>query len=703
MIHRLLFVALVAVVLGPSASAGAARGRDWLLLGSNRDGTQRAYSMRRDGSRLSPVVPSAVLVPSATTRDGRLLAYLGPHDAIYVSRADGTGLRRLVRSGDVEGFSPDGKLLAFSGLIDSVIHVVGTNGRGLRRLVTIDDSPDLHYPGPDWSPEGKAVVVATVVDEEHDRYGLVVQPLRGRRRLLVRSGTAAESDSAGIDEPEWSPDGRWISYVNSEDAARRNGLWVIHPNGRGLHRLAATFAGGTDWSPDGRWIAYLTDGDRTDLRLVSPDGTRRRRLVAGADAFAWSPDGGRLAVEVGSSLVVVDLHGRASARVRLDGLRVDSYMWSPDGRQLVLQASARGDPTQIWAVGSDGKGLHPLTNEGENQLVGFTALAPSLPPAAPIPPPERVLGADTVATAAPVADLSADGGSVAFITQATPTDCDHVAVWTPGAQSVARYDLRAPCGFGDSHVYGVELAGSRVAWTAFSYGETEVAVKSPSLARPVSLRSEQLPESEWPGRLWDFHVRGDGDLLVYGDDRSGLIRIDAGSEKCGAGVFCTTLRGYQDGHTCCPESVSAGLIAVREPGAVTLVDEHGKIVRVFPFVPDDVNAARLDGGRLVVWRFGVLEVYDAATGLRVLSQPMPAGYRLADVDGGIAVLLGTNRIMLLSLDDGRSLVLQPGQEPTLADLEPPGLYYSYATGDGGGHLAFMARAELERRLDGSAR
>ena len=101
-----------------------------------------------------------------------------------------------------------------------------------------------------------------------------------------------------------------------------------------------------------------------------------------------------------------------------------------------------------------------LTSEGENQLVGFTALAPRLPPAAPIPPTERVLGADTVATAAPVADLSADGGSVAFITQATPTDCDHVAVWTPGAQSVTRYDLRAPCGFGETHVYGVELAGS---------------------------------------------------------------------------------------------------------------------------------------------------------------------------------------------------------------------------------------------------
>src|SRR5205085_2515989 len=130
-IRRLLFVVVAALALGPSASAGAARGRDWLLLASDRDGTQRAYSMRRDGSRLSPVVPSDLaLVPEGTTRDGRLVAYDGPQEAIYVSRADGTGLRRLVRSGDVEGFSPDGKLLAFSGPIDSVIRVVGTNGRG---------------------------------------------------------------------------------------------------------------------------------------------------------------------------------------------------------------------------------------------------------------------------------------------------------------------------------------------------------------------------------------------------------------------------------------------------------------------------------------------------------------------------------------------------------------------------------------------
>jgi hypothetical protein len=129
-----------------------------------------------------------------------------------------------------------------------------------------------------------------------------------------------------------------------------------------------------------------------------------------------------------------------------------------------------------------------------------------------------------------------------------------------------------------------------------------------------------------------------------------------------------------------------------------VVDDQGQLLRLFPFSPADVSAARLDGGTLVVWRFGVLEAYDVATGALQLSRPLPSGFRLADVDGGIAVLLSTDSVMLLRLADGRSMTLHRGQEPTLADLEPPGLYYSYATGDGGGRVVFVPRADLLGQL-----
>ena len=697
MIRLALVTAAVLAGLVASAGGRATAAADyWLLLESNRDGVHRAYGMRPDGSLLSPLLPpDRALRPQGTTQDGRLIAYGEGGDAIYVSRADGTGLRRLVRHGWLAGFSPDGKLLAFTG-DDDAIRVIGTNGRGLRRLATINESPDLHDEGPDWAPNGRALVFASDVDENHERYGLVLQPLRGKPRVLVRSGPAEESDSAGIDSPRWSPDGRWIAYVNGEDAVLKNGLWLVRPDGKRRHRLAAGTVGSPGWSPDGRLIAYVAYDDAgypVELRIVDPSGGRRQAFATDSGLYDWSPDGMHFAYENGSDLVVAGLDGAESARVSLKDLRLDWFTWSPDGRLLLLQASG-----QIWAVGSDGKGLHRLTSEGENGLAGWTSLAPARPPVTPIPPTERVLDATTVATSAPVASLAADGVTVAFITEATSTDCDHVDVWAPGAASVARFTLRAPCGFGEDHVYDVAVAGSQVAWSTFSYGDTGVTVKSPALDHPVSVGPfcECAPEdSTWPTGVPDYHIRGDGDLLVYSDGSS-LTRVGVGSEKCGD-LTCTTLRSGRDGHGCCPDSVSGGLIALREPGAVTVLDDQGRLVRSIPFEPADVSAARLDGGRLVVWRFGMLQEYDVATGARLLSRLMPAGYRLADVDGGIAALTSPDSVELLRLDDGRSFTL-PGGEPTLADLEPSGLYYSYATADGGGRVVFVPRADIVRRL-----
>jgi outer membrane protein OmpA-like peptidoglycan-associated protein len=66
---------------------------------SNRDGVQRAYSMRPDGSRLTPLLPrSRALVPAEVSRDGRTVGYRDRASGFYVSRADGTGLHRVVRT-----------------------------------------------------------------------------------------------------------------------------------------------------------------------------------------------------------------------------------------------------------------------------------------------------------------------------------------------------------------------------------------------------------------------------------------------------------------------------------------------------------------------------------------------------------------------------------------------------------------------------
>ena len=165
--------------------------------------------------------------------------------------------------------------------------------------------------------------------------------------------------------------------------------------------------------------------------------------------------------------------------------------------------------------------------------------------------------------------------------------------------------------------------------------------------------------------------------------------------------MCTTLR--RGAHSALVDSVSGGLIAVRERDAVAILDAQGNLVCSFPFAPGEVTAARLDGGRLVVARRNVIEVYDVSTGAGVLQRPLPSGYELHDVDGGIAVLSRNGDARLLRLDDGRSFTLAPGRAPVRADLEAPGLYYAYATRDGGARVVFMPRSEVLQKLAGSAR
>jgi WD40 repeat protein len=651
-----LVAALAALLSSPasgglerSAAAGTASAAGYrILLQSDRDGRTRGYSIRPDGSLLTPLVPAnRALVPMSVSDDGATVAYAGPRGAIYVSRGSGAGLRRLgAAKGGVEALTRDGKLLAFSK--GDGLRVIGTDGRGLRRVTKGDDERS-----PSWSPDGNAFVYEHQYQDRAggDKSAVIVQPLRGKRRVLARASFDPNDEDVG--SPAWSPDGRWIAYVFSNDDGSI--VRLVRPNGTGLHS------------------------------------------VPGNGMLAWAPDGKSLAVAIGDSaedVAVVGVDGRVLRRLRLAGVCCIALSWSPDARQIILAGRSRGDPVQIWVVGADGKGLTRLTNEGNNSLVGSTLLAPILPPAPPVPPTEAVVSADTVATRTPVKELSADGSSVAFVAKATDRDCDHVAVWSPGATPFRRFGgLPAPCVGFPSPVDDAVLAGSRVAWVPDDGTQCQLPLVVATFADPTPVVVGRFACSASA-----FHVHGDGDLLVF-DGSSGLVRV-GGSEPCDKDfpevAICTTLRRDADAGPV--ESVAGGLIAVLEPGAVAVLNQAGTLVRRFRFSPADVSAARLDGGRLVVWRFGVLETYDVASGAKLLSRPMPSGYRLADVDGGIAVLLSTDSVILLRLDDGRSLTIPAGGASVLADLEPPGLYYSYATGDGGGRVVFVPRGELPQQL-----
>jgi Tol biopolymer transport system component len=83
------------------------------------------------------------------------------------------------------------------------------------------------------------------------------------RRLTHRGGSS----------PSWSPHGYKLAFV------RRDNVYIVRRNGRGLHRVTRRGGSNPAWSPDGRWIAFIRNGD---AYVIRPNGEDRRRLVHGA-------------------------------------------------------------------------------------------------------------------------------------------------------------------------------------------------------------------------------------------------------------------------------------------------------------------------------------------------------------------------------------------------------------------------------------
>ena len=152
----------------------------------------------------------------------------------------------------------------------------------------------------DWSPDGKTVVfshVPTLKADDWTRADIsIVDLATSAISPLVKSG-AAETD------PRYSPDGKWISYVISDDPptwgfTRR--VMVVPAQGGESRALAVTFdeqPGTIGWSADGKWI-YATETRHTVTQLMALpiDGGAPKNVSTGDSVFGASLNRGRSAI-----------------------------------------------------------------------------------------------------------------------------------------------------------------------------------------------------------------------------------------------------------------------------------------------------------------------------------------------------------------------------------------------------------------------
>jgi dipeptidyl aminopeptidase/acylaminoacyl peptidase len=161
---------------------------------------------------------------------------------------------------------------------------------------------------PSWSPDGSRIAYVSNHGEDPDRDPssqiFASDAQAGATEKQLTPGTSR----GGRSRPEWSPDGKWIVFLEGDEkkynAYSMDHLTIVNANGSSAPtRLQAAEdldrgVSGPRFSSDGKWITFLVTDDRSvyPARVKVSGGNVERLIARTVVVSSWTTAAGRSAL-----------------------------------------------------------------------------------------------------------------------------------------------------------------------------------------------------------------------------------------------------------------------------------------------------------------------------------------------------------------------------------------------------------------------
>ncbi len=359
-------------------------------------GEPRAIQVSLRGSPAAPTPERLQLTSGlqelALSPDGKKVAFAVRGEIYAASAKDGGDAARVTASPAMEGqvaWAPDSRRIVYASDRDGHYELYLFDFTTAREVRLTSGEGDAVTP--QWSRDGKSIAYV-----RGGREVRVVQPATGRD-LVIAKGTLDRPPFLSDRALAWSPDNRWIAYVDQAGGRQFANLFVVSADGgesRQVSWLSNVFSGAMSWSPDGRYLLVSTAQRtepaqlaRVDLvprtprfredqfrglfepgaprperpQPATPERSRRADSANAprptADSASTSRDSTIRDARRRTEIVIEGIRERLSF-VPV-GLSVGSHTISPDGTQLVFTANVAGQ-TNLY--------LYPLDELTENAV-----------------------------------------------------------------------------------------------------------------------------------------------------------------------------------------------------------------------------------------------------------------------------------------------------------------------------------------------